>query len=282
MPTWTEIADGVYHRRYDPLDISICLVRGTRGLLLVDTRCNAREAEEILADAASLSDLPIRWVVNTHAHYDHTFGNRLFAGAATIYGHHLIPAHFAEYEAPRLATWLADPAAQPQHDWRGVELVAPTQLVSEPTTIDIGGRAVRLVPLEPGHTDTDLVIHVPDADVWIVGDVVEESGPPMFGSGSFPFGWPGVLEELSAAMDEEAMVVPGHGRVVDPGFLRDQARTLRAIADGIAESFARSEPVEFVSDRLAASTSLPLEIIEAAVLRGYTLLGDGRRSSPTP
>lgn len=79
MATWTEVADGVFHRRYDPLDISVCLVRGTDGLLLVDTRRNPREAEETAADAALVSDQPLRWVVNTHAHYDHTFGTQRFA-----------------------------------------------------------------------------------------------------------------------------------------------------------------------------------------------------------
>lgn len=281
MTSWTEIAEGVFHRRYDPLDISICLVRGTDGLLLVDTRCNPTEAEEIAADAALVSDQPIRWVVNTHAHYDHTFGNQRFAVGAAIYGHHLIPAHFAAYESPRLNAWAANPQAQPEHDWRGVDLTPPTRLVSSPTTVDIGGREVRLLPLAPGHTDTDLVLHVPDADVWIVGDVIEESGPPMYGSGCFPFGWPGVLEGLAALIGEDAVVVPGHGRPVRRDFVRAQAGTLRIIANEITESFSRSEPMEFVAERLAASTPLPLHMAEAAVLRGYALLTATAEGSST-
>lgn len=52
------------------------MVRGADGLLLVDTRCNPREADEIVADIEELGRAPIRWVVNTHAHYDHSFGNQ--------------------------------------------------------------------------------------------------------------------------------------------------------------------------------------------------------------
>lgn len=281
MATWTEIADGVFHRRYDPLDISVCLVRGADGLLLVDTRCNAREAEEIVADAAQLGDQPIRWVVNTHAHYDHTFGNQRFTDGTAIYGHRLIPDHFAAYEAPRLAAWLADPGPQPQHDWRGVTLTPPTHPVSAATTLDIGGRQVLLLPLAPGHTDTDLVVHVPDAGVWIVGDVIEESGPPMYGSGAFPFGWPGVLKDLAARIGVGDVVIPGHGRPVGRDFVLEQARTLRLVADAISESVARSEPIEFVAERIAAANPLPLQMAEAAVLRGYALLEGPRDDSST-
>lgn len=281
MAPWTEIADGVFHRRYEPLDISICLVRGADGLLLVDTRCNPREADEIVADAALIGDQPIRWVVNTHAHYDHTFGNQRFARNSSIYGHHLIPAHFDAYESPRLAAWAADPAAQPQHDWTGVELTGPTHPVSAPTALNIGGREVLLLPQPPGHTDTDLVLHVPDAGVWMVGDVVEESGPPMYGSGAFPFGWPGVLDDLAARVDDGDVVVPGHGRPVGRDFVRGQARTLRLVADTITDAFARAEPIEFVAERLAAATPLPLDMAEAAVLRGYALLQASHEGSST-
>lgn len=272
MPTWTEIADRVYVRRYDPLDISVTLIRGDEGFLLVDTRCNPREADEIRTDAATLGSARITRVVNTHAHYDHTFGNQQFADSAVIYGHHLIPRHFAEFEGPRLASWQAAPAAQPQYDWTGVSLTAPTELIASPTDLDIGNRLVRLVPLGPGHTDTDLVVHVPDAAVWIVGDVIEQSGPPMFGSGCFPLDWPGQVDALHAMMTDTDIVIPGHGTAVDRAFVRDQADLLRTVAHRISEAHSRAEPLELVTDRIADATGLPLEFAEAAVHRGYSLL----------
>ena len=161
--TWIEVADGVYQQRYEPLDVSVCLVRGADGLLLVDTRTNAREAAEIADDARVLGAGEIRWVVNTHAHYDHTFGNQYFAATAPIYGHHLIPRHFEHYESPRLATWLQDPSASPQFDWQGVQITPPTNFVQDRLSVDIGGRVVELIALPQGHTDTDIVVHIPDA-----------------------------------------------------------------------------------------------------------------------
>jgi glyoxylase-like metal-dependent hydrolase (beta-lactamase superfamily II) len=272
MSKWIEIADGVYQARYEPLDISVCLVRGEAGLLLVDTRCNPREAAEVMTDVAGLGIGEIRWVVNTHAHYDHSFGNQVFAATAAIHGHAGVPAHFDEYEGPRLATWSSDPSAQPQYDWNGVVLTPPTVLVDSELTIDLGGRSVVLTALGPGHTETDLVVHVPDADVWIVGDVIEESGPPMYGSGSFPLGWPGVLTGLAERISEGATVVPGHGAPVDRAFVLEQARRLGVVADAIAVGFAHQEPVEYVAERAAGAARLPLEMVEPAVIRGYTQL----------
>ncbi|WP_411720875.1 MBL fold metallo-hydrolase [Mycetocola sp.] len=278
MSAWNEVSDRVYHRRYDPLDISVSVVAGDHGLLLVDTRCNPREADEIRADVAELGSLPIRWVANTHAHYDHSFGNQQFADAE-IFGHHLIPRHFAEYEQPRLAAWTANPAAQPQYDWAEVRLTPPTTLVSSVEELDLGNRRVRLHPLPPGHTDTDLVVEIPDAATWLVGDVLEQSGPPMYGSGSFPLDWPDVLDTLAGSISLGDILVPGHGHPVDLGFLLDQAAVLRIVANGIRSSFDQSEPVESASERVASASRLPLEIVESAVLRGYTLLAAGSARS---
>ena len=274
---WVEVADRVLHRRYEPLDVSICLVLGRAGLLVVDTRCNPHEGAQVLHDVAEVSALPVRHVVNTHAHYDHTFGNAAFAATATIYGHHRVPAHFAEHEGPRLAAWRADPAAQPHHAWADVELVPPHVLLHDEMRLDLGDRLVRLVPLAPGHTDTDVVVHVPDAATWIVGDVVEESGPPMYGSGSFPFGWPDVLDVLAAQVGAHDVVIPGHGAAVDRAFVRTQARTLRVVADEIREAVLAGTPHEATIDRVCARTRLPREIVGPAVARGQALLAtDGQ------
>ncbi|MET1020019.1 MAG: MBL fold metallo-hydrolase [Microterricola sp.] len=272
MPSWNEIADGLFVARYEPLDISVTLVRGSDGLLLVDTRCNPREAAEVASDVAALGIGDIRWVVDTHAHYDHSFGNQVFADGATIYGHRGIPAHFRDFEQPRLSAWTADPTAQPQYDWADVVLTPPHELIGETLELDLGGRTVRLIPLPPGHTDTDLAVHVPDAGCWIVGDIVEESGPPMFGSGSFPFTWPQVIRDLAAELGAGDIVIPGHGTAVDRQFMLRQADELGAVADAITDAHARQLGVAAATTRITAESGLPEEIVEPAVRRGFALL----------
>jgi glyoxylase-like metal-dependent hydrolase (beta-lactamase superfamily II) len=241
---WTEIATGVHQRRYEPLDVSVVVIDGKDGLLLVDTRCDPDEADELIAEVTIRFPSPIRWVVNTHAHFDHSFGNQRFGPASEldlpIYGHRNIRRHYADYEAPRLMSYLADPSGEPDRSWRDVVLTPPTHEVSERTSIDIGGRVVELIPLAPGHTDTDIALLVPDARLWILGDIIEESGPPMYGSGSFPLGWPEVLAELLDQMRPFDIVIPGHGRVVDRGFVAAQADALRLVADRIRNAEARN------------------------------------------
>ena len=104
MATWTRVAHGIHQRRGGPFDLSVVVIEGGDGLLVVDTGAEPAEAEEILADLASRFDRPVRWVVNTHAHFDHTFGNQVFGPGSTtdaaILGHAGIARHFERYEGP--------------------------------------------------------------------------------------------------------------------------------------------------------------------------------------
>lgn len=62
-----------------------------------------------------------------------------------------------------------------------------------------------------GHTDTDLAVYVPDAATWIVGDLIEESGPPMYGSGCFPMDWPSTVAGLLTEIGSSDVVIPATG-----------------------------------------------------------------------
>jgi glyoxylase-like metal-dependent hydrolase (beta-lactamase superfamily II) len=275
MAEWQTVAPGIHQRRYDPFDISIVVVEGDDGLLLVDTRAEPGEGEQLRDDVRERFDRPVRWVVNTHAHFDHTFGNQVFGpGTATdaaIYGHANIATHFAEYEEPRLAAWRDDPAREPGRHWRDVRLTPPTHPVGSPTTLDLGGRTVELLPQPPAHTDTDLVVFAPAERVWILGDLVEQSGPPMYGSGSFPLRWPRVLAALAASMAPRDLVIPGHGTVVDRGFVAHQAGELQLVADRIRS--AHDEGLT-AAEALARHHDwpVPLDFVVSAVERAYTQL----------
>ena len=65
-------------------------------------------------------------------------------------------------------------------------------------TLDLGGTTAELLHLGRGHTDNDLLVHLPASGVWLTGDLVEESGPPVYGSGSFPLDWPATIGRLRA------------------------------------------------------------------------------------
>jgi len=269
---WTEIADGVFQRRYEPEDVSVVAIIGPTGITVVDTRNNPAEAEEIVVGVQREFTLPIVAAINTHAHYDHTFGNQVFAERGIpIYGHHRIAAHHAEYEAPRLSAVQADPAREPGKSWADVVLTPPTIAVSGEASLVLGGRAVELIPIDPGHTDTDLAVFVPDVRVWVLGDVIEQSGPPMFGSGSFPLAWPSALLRLLESISPSDPVIPGHGTVVDRDFVARQAGELAAVAVAIRASHAAGMSV---SDAVAAAEleRWPAWVLESAFARGYAQL----------
>ncbi|ANJ27293.1 MBL fold metallo-hydrolase [Agromyces aureus] len=277
MPTWTTVAEGVHQRRGGPFDLSVVVVEGADGLLVVDAGGDPVEGAEILDDVRSRFDRPVLGLVNTHAHFDHTFGNQAFRTGVpdvAIHGHALIAAHFARYEGPRLAAWRIDPSREPARAWADVELMPPTHPLDEPVDLDLGARIVRLLPQSPAHSDTDLVLFVPDARVWVLGDLVEESGPPMYGSGSYPLTWPDVLDELVAGMQDGDLVIPGHGAVVDRAFVARQSGELRVIAERLAAAHALGVPTDGV---LAAHAEwpFPADGLVGAVERAYLAL-DGR------
>jgi glyoxylase-like metal-dependent hydrolase (beta-lactamase superfamily II) len=272
VPTWNEVADGVFQRRYDPLDVSVCVVRGAGGLLLVDTRSSHREADEIRADLRVFGDLAVRWVVNTHAHFDHSLGNARFGPGsdidAPIYGHRRMPAHLTEYERPMLDDWIAR-RVEPVADWREVVITPPGVLVDERMTLDLGDRGVDLRHLGRGHTDNDLLVHVPDADTWLAGDLVEESGPPMYGSGSFPLEWPATVAALARRLGPDTTVVPGHGAPVGRAFVVDQQARLRQVAEVIGDLHAAGVPVDDALAQGSGRWPFPDKGLASAVADAY-------------
>ena len=273
---WREVADGVWLRRYENLEINICVVRGGDDLLLVDSRSSPGEAAQLAADLDVFAPARVRALVNTHAHFDHTFGNQQFgpgsAGAVPIYGHHRLPEHLDRYERPRLAAWRDGSGDEPPRDWDDLRIIAPTHLVAEPQRLEVGGRVAELWPLGPGHTDTDLVVYVPDARTWVVGDVVEASGPPMYGSGCFPLEHADQLAGLLAQLGDGDVVVPGHGPVVDRRFVAAQLAEVARLGEQLRRAHRSGRTVE---QALADQDGWPFPVdgLELAARRAYAALG---------
>src|SRR4029077_11041902 len=166
------------------------------------------------------------------------FGNARFGPAsdldAPIYAHERVPAHLDAYERPMLARLIAA-GEEPIHEGGEIVITPPTVLVGDAMTLDLGGTTAELLHLGRGHTDNDLLVHLPASGVWLVGDLVEESGPPAYGPDSFPLDWPGTIARLQAALAEGDVLVPGHGAVVGATFLAAQHEQLAAVAALITE-----------------------------------------------
>jgi glyoxylase-like metal-dependent hydrolase (beta-lactamase superfamily II) len=118
----------------------------------------------------------------------------------------------------------------------------PTHTFSSAVQLDLGDRAVELIHPGRGHTAGDLVVRVPDADVLVGGDLVEESDPPFIGDDSWPLEWPLTLDLVLGLATDATVVVPGHGEVVDKAFVQDQRAELGVIAETIRDLASRGVP----------------------------------------
>lgn len=236
MGIWQEVASGVFVRRYAFLDQSIGAVVGDEGILVVDTRTTPAQGDEIRRDVRSLSPLPIVAVVDTHMHWDHTWGNSSFADVP-IWGHERCAAALAELrDEERLAPILDELIARYpdlEEELLDVEIRPPDRTFRDKAVVERLGRQVELVHLGRGHTDNDVVVAVPDDNarsdgcVIFAGDLLENGAPPWFGDG-FPMDWATTLDGLLSL--RPAVVVPGHGAVGDAAFARGQRDEIAAIA----------------------------------------------------
>jgi glyoxylase-like metal-dependent hydrolase (beta-lactamase superfamily II) len=165
---------------------------------------------------------------------------------------------------------------EPVGEWREIVITPPTVLVGQRMTLDLGGLTAELRHLGRGHTDNDLLVHLPARGVWLTGDLVEESGPPVYGSGSFPLDWPGTIARLRAELRDGDVLVPGHGAVVDAGFLAAQHEQLAAAAALIRELHAAGVPAEHAEaeagGRWPFPEGMPGAGLAAAVRDGYRQL----------
>jgi glyoxylase-like metal-dependent hydrolase (beta-lactamase superfamily II) len=229
MSLWTEIGERVFVRRYAFYDQNIGAILGDEGVLIVDTRISHRQADEILGDLREVTPLPVRAVVNTHGHNDHAFGNHRFR-PAPIWGHERCARMIRETGADQLAT-VAAAIPELADDLAEVVLDPPDRTFDgafDTLDFDAGGRRVELHHLGRGHTDNDIVVIVPDAEVLFAGDLVEADAPPYFGD-SYPIDWPLTVERMVEYV--RGAVVPGHGTVGDRAFAVRSMTELRTIAE---------------------------------------------------
>ena len=280
MP-FTEVAHRVWVAHYDFIDINIGLVGGERGLLVVDTWASTTLGRRLVDDVRALGAGEVVGVVNTHEHFDHTFGNGAFREA---YG--AIPIHATEEAAARTVLSGERWKAGSQHlddpevpDIRATEIVPADHTFASATVVDLGDRAVELVHPGRGHTGGDLVVRVPDADVVMAGDLVEESGPPAYGDDCYPLEWPDTLDVTTGLVTDASVVVPGHGGLVDRAFVLEQRAVVGAVAHTIRDLASRGVAA---AEALDATDDWPFEKerLGFAVARGFEQLPRGARRLP--
>jgi glyoxylase-like metal-dependent hydrolase (beta-lactamase superfamily II) len=265
--SWTEVGDRVFVRRHESMDLNVGLLVGEGACLVVDSRETAAAGRELAEAVRTVTPHP--WVVvNTHFHFDHSFGNSAFR-PATIWGHRRCREVLVA-DGERMRGGIAGRYRDLGLDETAADIEAspidpPDELVDDVATLTVGGRPVHLRHLGRGHTDNDLVVLVPDAALLLAGDLVEEGAPPQFHNG-FPLDWPGTMDALLELVT--GPVVPGHGAVVDRAYVQEQRDELARLAELARTAHAEGRPAA------DAARDLPYfgDYAEQAVERAYLQL----------
>jgi glyoxylase-like metal-dependent hydrolase (beta-lactamase superfamily II) len=276
MPEFAEVADRVWVARYEWADANVTAISSSRGLVVVDTHGSTAAGRIVLDDLDRLGVGRVAHVVNSHWHWDHTFGNAAFReadGAVPIHAHEEAALWLAEH-SDRIKQRYADSDDDHRDEIAATEIVIPDRTFSDVDVMDLGDRIIELVFLGRGHTSGDIVVRVPDADAVIVGDLVEESAKPWIGIDSWPLEWPATLDSLLEGVTDQTVVIPGHGVAVDRGFVRTQRDEIGKIVETVRRLAASGVPAE----RAVAEGEWPWEVTERihnAVTRGYEALRSG-------
>lgn len=284
MP-FTEVADRVWVARYAWFDVNVTLVGGTEAMLMVDTHASALAATEVLDDVRRLGVGPVTGVVNTHEHFDHTFGNATVLaayGAIPVYAHEHAAASTVSAGERIKRDYAGDPDEPRREEVLATEIVSADQTFSSARVLDLGERQVELVHPGRGHTAGDLVLRVPDVDVLLAGDLVEEStlraAVPVFGGDCYPLEWPLSLDIVLGLTTSASVVVPGHGPPVDREFVEEQRNTIGIVAEMIRDLASRGVPLAQALE--ATEWPYPRAELADAVRRGYEQLPRSQKRLP--
>lgn len=239
---FTEVVPGVYHARgVGDLVVgsNAAVVVNQDDVLLVDSHISPAAASALLEELEALTDRPVRYVANTHWHFDHAHGNQVYPPEVEIISHEAtraviaaggsnsgrsyelflgsLPDRIARMEATLDTVTDAGARAELRAELerqrafhaqvREVVPTPPNTTLSERLTLYRGDREIRFLFFGRGHTEGDVVVHLPGEGVLITGDLVT-AGLPYMGDG-FVDEWIETLEHLKSL--EFEWVVPGHG-----------------------------------------------------------------------
>jgi glyoxylase-like metal-dependent hydrolase (beta-lactamase superfamily II) len=224
-------------------------------------------------------------IVNTHEHFDHTFGNGTMLaefGPIPVIAHEVAAARTVP-AGERIKRRYDEEADDPHRDdMLATDIVGATESFSSARAMDLGDRLVELVHPGRGHTAGDVVVRVPDADTLLAGDLVEESavrgGVPGFGDDCWPLDWPPTLDLVVGLLGADTVVVPGHGAPVGIDFVQEQRSAIGVVAETIRDLAGRGVPVDQALE--AADWPYPREELDAAVRRGYEQLPRSSKRLP--
>ena len=228
---------------------NIGFIVGDEAVAVIDSGGSRRDGQRLRAAIRAQTRLPIRYVINTHVHPDHIFGNSAFdTDEPEFVGHHNLARAMGARGAHYLAAnrrLLGDDA------FAGTTIVPPTVAVEDSLTLDLGGRRLVLTAYPTAHTDADLTVFDEASGILWTGDLLFVDHLPVM-DGSLK-GWLRVMDILAEV--PAARAVPGHGpaAVSWPGALAPQRAYLTRLAEDLRALIASGESMRLAVEQAAQS-----------------------------
>jgi quinoprotein relay system zinc metallohydrolase 2 len=269
----TEIAAGVFvHFGVNELMTAeneggianVGFVVGDEAVAVIDTGGSVREGHRLLAAIRAITPKPIRYVINTHAHPDHVFGNAAFAQAGAVFvGHRNLPRALS-VRGPFYLNAFRRIMGDVLDD---VELVAPQRQIDDEERLDLGNRVLTLHAWRVAHTDNDLTVLDEVTQTLFTGDLVFLRHIPVV-DGSLR-GWLAALGPLAHIAAKRA--IPGHGPAATwPVALDDERRYLERLAQDCRALIAGGTPLAVATATAGAAEKSHWELFEAYNARNAT------------
>ncbi len=252
-----KVADGIYvhHGAHKDLDqgyngdiANIGFVIGSKGVAVIDTGGSLKVGQQLREAITKTTKLPVLYVINTHVHPDHIFGNAAFLQDKPQFVGH---AKLGNAMALREEAYLRSNQSWMGEDFKGSEIVKPTLEVQDRVTLDLGDRTLEVKAYPAAHTNTDITILDSKTGTLWTGDLLFVERTPSI-DGDIK-GWLSVIQALKSIPAKK--IVPGHGPVVEGGekAFANEERYLTTLLADVRNSIKKGEPMEDAMETAAAS-----------------------------
>ena len=243
-----ELETGVFARLHEGLTNAGIIV-GDDSVLIIDSLRVPSFARDLIKDVKDITDKPIQFVIDTHSHWDHSWGNEEFPDA-TIIGHKNCYAEMIDVEWNEQWRKKVTSSNDPWSEEGNIVNITPPNMTFETSMqLYFGGRELDLKYFGRAHTSGDIYIHLPKEKIVFTGDVAQDGGVPYLGD-CYPVDWPDTDNKLAALPIERFM--SGHGPIGDHKALEGARDFIHNLVDSVKSAIADGQNYVQASESVIA------------------------------